>query len=270
MKPILFLYTLYILILFPGNTTAADITVFQLKPMKETVLLLGGLTIQQVGDQCISRTDGPNLNSLDKSDLSAIDQFACKYYSKKLSHISDTTKDAITALMFLETVTLLRKIHKENIQAFITDLILYIESESMIIGMTKCSKGLAKRPRPYAYNTNLPREKREGKNASLSFWSGHASLAFSTAVFTGYVFQNRHPGSPFIIPVWICGISCATATSILRVRSGNHFPTDVLAGAAVGAFTGWLIPRMHRENNHSFSFYIDLNGENRLGVNFFF
>ena len=31
----------------------------------------------------------------------------------------------------------------------------------------------------------------------------------------------------------------------LRVRAGRHYPTDVLAGAALGTFIGWLVPRLH-------------------------
>ncbi len=33
---------------------------------------------------------------------------------------------------------------------------------------------------------------------------------------------------------------------VLRVWSGNHYPSDVIAGAAVGSFIGWLVPRMHK------------------------
>jgi membrane-associated phospholipid phosphatase len=40
----------------------------------------------------------------------------------------------------------------------------------------------------------------------------------------------------------IAAWSLATATAVLRVVSGNHYPTDVLAGAAIGSALGFLGP----------------------------
>jgi membrane-associated phospholipid phosphatase len=37
----------------------------------------------------------------------------------------------------------------------------------------------------------------------------------------------------------------AGATSDLRVRAGKHFYSDVLAGAAIGAGVGVLVPALH-------------------------
>ena len=147
---------------------------------------------------------------------------------------------------------------------------MFVECETAIIGLTKCAKSLSKRPRPYAYNTDLSYEKRESRNASLSFWSGHASLAFTTAVFSGYVFQNRHPGSRLIMPVWITGICFATATSVLRVRSGNHFPSDIVVGAAVGSFIGWIIPRIHKEKSCPISLTTNVAGTTGLCMLYLF
>ena len=259
-----------LILTIPECAVGADLTVFQLKPLKETVILTTGLSLQWAGNNFISKMTGPDLNTLDKNNIPSIDRFASRYYSKKASHISDSTKDAVFGLMFLTTFSLLTENHKEKIQAIITDLVMYAESETIIIGLTNCAKGLSQRSRPYAYNTNLPLGKRRARNASLSFWSGHASLAFTTAVLTGYVYQNRQPGSRFIMPVWMCGLSCATATSILRVRSGNHFPTDVIAGMAAGSCVGWIIPWMHQEKNKSLSICTDINGTSGLGITYSF
>ena len=204
--------------------------------------------------------------TLNIKDVNKIDRFAYKYYSKKLSYLSDNTKDATTILLAMTFLPHLKKINRENIHAFLSDVVLFLETETIIIGMTKCSKGLSKRPRPFVFNSNLSLEKRRRKDSYESFWSGHASLAFTTAVFTGYVYQNRHPDSRLILPIWIYGISCATVTSILRVRSGVHFPTDVLSGAIVGAFTGWLIPWLHLEKNQHLSLYTQVNGTNGFGI----
>jgi len=253
-----------------GNSYSADLTVFRLKPAKETVLLISGVSTQQVGDYYFSKLSGRDPNTLNKNGIPAFERFACEYYSKKLSNISDYTKDATSGLMLLTALSLLKNSRKENINAFLTDIVMFVESETAIIGLTKCAKSLSKRPRPYAYNTDLSYERRGSRNASLSFWSGHASLAFTTVVFTGYVFQNRHPGSPLTTPVWIIGICSATATSVLRVRSGNHFPSDVVVGAAVGSFIGWVIPRLHKEKSNSMSLTTNVAGTTGLGMLYLF
>jgi len=168
--------------------------------------------------------------------------------------------------MLLSSLSLLKEHRNENIRAFLSDMVMYSETELAIIGLTQCSKGLFKRSRPYAYNTDVSPDVRTEKNASLSFWSGHASFAFASAVATGYIFQKRHPGSRFVKPVWACGLTCAGATAILRVRAGVHFPSDVLAGAAVGALNGWCIPRLHEEKNEHLTLITEINGVQGIGI----
>lgn len=264
-------YIFFAIILVPkGFADVSKLAPFQLKLEKEAILTISGISFQQAGDYFLSRMTVSDPTSLNSKTVNAIDRFAYEYYSKKLSHISDYTKDAVSGLMLLTALSLLKNGRKENINAFLTDIVMFVESETLIIGLTKCAKGLSKRPRPYAYNTDLPYEKRASTNASLSFWSGHASLAFMTAVFTGYVFQNRHPGSRLIMSVWITGISFATATSVLRVQSGNHFPSDVVIGASVGSFVGWVIPWLHKEKSHSISLTTNVAGTTGLGMLYHF
>ena len=37
----------------------------------------------------------------------------------------------------------------------------------------------------------------------------------------------------------------ATTVGIIRMSSGNHFATDVLAGAAIGTICGFIVPFFH-------------------------
>ena len=47
---------------------------------------------------------------------------------------------------------------------------------------------------------------------------------------------------------WISAATIPAAMGVLRVRSGRHFPTDVITGYAVGALLGWAVPYIHRLN----------------------
>jgi undecaprenyl-diphosphatase len=79
----------------------------------------------------------------------------------------------------------------------------------------------------------------------MSFFSGHTSLAFSMATAYSYLFARRHPDSPLVVPVWLGAHLLAGTTAVLRVEAGQHFWTDVLAGAAVGSAIGYLVPWLH-------------------------
>lgn len=129
-------------------------------------------------------------------------------------------------------------------KTILADGLMTIESNLLSAGITQLTKGIFQRPRPYAYRGEY-QGKPLNKNAFRSFVSGHTSAAFNGAVLAGFLYQKRHPNSKLVRAVWISGLTLATATGVCRVASGSHFPTDVAAGALVGAFTGWLIPRLH-------------------------
>jgi membrane-associated phospholipid phosphatase len=38
----------------------------------------------------------------------------------------------------------------------------------------------------------------------------------------------------------------ALSVASLRVAAAKHFPTDVIAAAALGSGIGWLVPTIHR------------------------
>ena len=97
------------------------------------------------------------------------------------------------------------------------------------------------------YYDNPPQE--EESKWNKSFPSGHTTLAFASASFTSYVFGKYYPDSKWRIPVSLSLYTLATTTALLRVSSGNHFLTDVLAGALIGTLCGLTIPMLHTLNN---------------------
>jgi len=79
---------------------------------------------------------------------------------------------------------------------------------------------------------------------NLSFVSGHAATSFALAVSSGMIATMRRRRLAPV--VWAAGLTLAAATSYLRIASDEHYTTDVLGGAALGAAVGLAVPLLHR------------------------
>lgn len=90
------------------------------------------------------------------------------------------------------------------------------------------------RPRPFVKNSvNLLMNHNP---AESSFPSGHASFYF--ALSTAIYFYNKKLGILFYVGTFLIVIS--------RVFVGIHWPSDILAGALLGIFIGWLANRFFK------------------------
>ncbi len=103
-------------------------------------------------------------------------------------------------------------------------------------------------PRPELYSSGADLSRGE---AWGSFYSGHTSAAFALAVFSGMWFEAKNPESSLVPVVW--GVSLASAALVggLRIWAGKHYPSDVLAGAAIGSLSSFAVLRLHRSSHVS-------------------
>lgn len=101
-------------------------------------------------------------------------------------------------------------------------------------------------------------EKAEGE-AYGSFFSGHASAAFTVATFTGEWFSEMYPNSPYKGIVWAGSYSAAGLVGVLRIAAGKHYPSDVIVGALVGTGISFGIIGVHKLGGSRVSFWSALN-----------
>jgi undecaprenyl-diphosphatase len=144
---------------------------------------------------------------------------------------------------------------RDGWDSLLVDAVMYAETISLTEMITDLTKIAVRRPRPIDY-VNCP----EGSvsvgcssdtDLQLSFFSGHAATVASIGATATYLAFLRSPRSP---RPWITlGVATAMTTfvSYERVRSGNHFPTDVIAGAMVGTAVGILVPHLHRHRDEA-------------------
>lgn len=100
-------------------------------------------------------------------------------------------------------------------------------------GIVELIRWLWERPRPFVENhVNLLLD----KASEPSFPSGHAAFYF--AIATVIYFYNKKLGIIFFTASVLMGLS--------RIFGGVHWPSDILAGALVGIFSGWLVARIFK------------------------
>ncbi|GAB3640219.1 phosphatase PAP2 family protein [Spirosoma arcticum] len=191
----------------------------------------------------ISLTEAQVIN-LDRLGINRFDRGATNQFNPNADRLSDVTLAGNAALLGLLTIG--TKPMRQDIQ---TVAVIYLETVLLANGIQRSIKNVSQRTRPFVYNPAAPLAEKLDRNARQSFFSGHTTNSFATAVFTGEVFRHYFPDSKLKPVVWVSSLGLATATAVLRYEAGRHYPTDLLAGAAFGSLVGWGIPKLHEVKN---------------------
>lgn len=129
---------------------------------------------------------------------------------------------------------------------FGTIAVLYLETYLVANGLTTLTKTSALRTRPYVFNESVAIDDKLTPGARYSFFSGHTSKTAAMTFFTAKVYSDYHPDSKWRPFIWGAAAAVPAVTGYLRVKAGKHYPSDVIAGYAVGALSGILVPHFHK------------------------
>lgn len=179
-----------------------------------------------------------------REELSRTDRWAAGNYSEQAAVLSDLIIVPGVALpMVLSAWDAWRS--QSGIDQVFTETVIYAEALALSSSLNLVVRSMRIHPRPLVYGSDAPEsEKRKGE-ASGSFYSGHANGAFLAATYLAYTYPLRHPEFRHKELLWAGALGTAATVAGLRVAAGKHFPSDVVVGAAAGAFFGWAFPRMH-------------------------
>lgn len=174
----------------------------------------------------------------DRSRLNAIDRPAAGNYDPSWSRVGNIAT-AATMLAPIVVLTLDR-----GFGPGLNDSLVVAEAALVSSALQIAVSFAAARPRPRAYGTKASLEQRTDANAARSFFSGHVAntVATSVAAFRTYERLHRPALAWTLLGVGLAG---SAFVGVSRVAAGSHFPTDVIAGAAVGAGMGLALPAMH-------------------------
>lgn len=183
--------------------------------------------------------------ALDPNDLNSIDRSTADNYSEKAKNASDKFFYGCmpAPLLFL----LDKKMRKDAAKIGL----LYLEAMAVTGTVYTVSAMSASRFRPYAYNPKVEMGTRRGGGARNSFPAGHPGLVATSTFFMAKVYSDYHPQMKNKWILYTVAGSASLATGLLRIRAGQHFPTDVMVGVPLGVLSGILVPHFHKNRENS-------------------
>jgi len=177
------------------------------------------------------------LNFLDRSMLVTRLNSTVRYISSA----------AMVGINFLPVLPILPAFDNFSMDTVVTYGVMYSQALLLAYGTRTLLKNNITRFRPWYYGDSVP-----GPDSRHdSFPSGHTCSAFLAATFLSTTFSLEHPDSRWRWPIVFGSHALAAGIGALRIVSGMHFFTDVVAGAAIGSLYGWLIPTLHRNSRQN-------------------
>ena len=228
----------------PGSVSASEASPYELETGRELALTGIGLGLAGTAwllDRKADPLTAEQIQGFQRSSVPGVDRGATRRWDPKAGKASDILL-GVTALS-PTAVILTDRGRKEPW----TLGVMYLETVLLTNGAMALLKSAVSRTRPFVYNDDpeIPLEKKMGKDAQRSFPSGHTANAFAGAVLLSTTYEALYPGSDASGWIWATSLLAASTTGYLRYAAGKHFPTDIVAGAALGVFVGWLVPELH-------------------------
>jgi len=220
---------------------------FTIDPVVDGVLIVGGFGFSELLSRILSTGEIQPVPPGNPDNLLSIDRAAVTQTIDPNANLYSNI-GLYTAYGYAAAESIVSGV-KYGKRAFLIDAILYGEAIALTQAFTEATKIGVRRPRPIDYincqgsatgscaNTDL----------QLSFFSGHASTTgtiAATATYLAFVRDGARAPRPWI--TLAAGTLLTAFVSYERVRSGEHFPTDVIMGSMAGAAIGVLVPHFHR------------------------
>jgi membrane-associated phospholipid phosphatase len=182
------------------------------------------------------------------SAVSAVDRYPIGRKSNFTDQISNAAELVVTLGPVLLDALDVRS-SGGNWRGYADDMMVLAQVMALNGALNQLVKLAVRRPRPTVYDVPASNPDVNVPGNYLSFYSGHTSTAFAAGMAYATTFSLRHPQSLSRGQVYgVAGVAAATV-GVLRVLAGQHYPTDVIAGAAVGTALGLFIPRLHCHRN---------------------
>lgn len=178
----------------------------------------------------------PSCAPCDPGTLPGVDRWALR----PVSTTGDAASDVVLA--GVAGFTAFAGLHGLPTQQWHGNLAVFASAASWTAASTEWLKVLVRRKRPVLYTSAAVAAKSDPESQQ-SLPSLHTSLAFAAAM--SYLVIARRQRLPHRTRNTLLLYAGAVGVGVLRVAAGKHFPTDVVASAALGTGIGWIVPTIH-------------------------
>lgn len=247
---------LSLLLIFFGHSAAK--TEYTLSPSIDISLSVTALLVTGGGTYLYNQMEIPNeQDKVNRENLLPWDRKFAGRYSSTADLMSDVGS-LLAVAPFAIGGSAWYSGHSSR-EEFLTFSVMFIQSVLFQHGINLAFRSLELWPRPYTFATEgegAVKAKTAKAEAYGSFFSGHASAAFTVAVFTTEWFDQTYgnPGATRVVRA--LAFSTAAFESVLRVAAGKHYPTDILVGALIGTGVSYGILEMHKKGCNSYSLWV--------------
>ena len=256
-SPFLFCFLLFLLPrLLPAQPELTDkndpdFNPHAVNPYVSAPLVLGlGYVSARRADKVRSKPRIPlaEVTGLRREDVPGFDRWA-------LDQNSENTKQFLLVSDYVQNVAhasplalLFWKKYRRN---WLDVTLMYFEvqtTQGLIYSYSPFGPGTTNRLRPIAYYDAVSDSDRTEGNVKNSQFSGHVSTMSASAYFMAKMVDDYNPDFTPGQRVLVYGAATVPVafSGWLRIRALKHFPSDVALGAAVGAFSGVMVPQFHK------------------------
>jgi membrane-associated phospholipid phosphatase len=239
---------------------------FAIDPISDITLTVGGASVTAFLGIVLSTGEIKPfpVSAGDESKLLGLDRIAVTQHLDP--HADTRSTIGLWSAVGFAALDPLLSAARDGWDAALVDAVMYAESISLTEALTDITKIAVRRPRPIDYINCASAAATASAACSstdlqLSFFSGHAATVGTIATTATYLAFVR---SPHTARPWVTlgvGTLLTAFVAFERVRSGEHFPTDVMAGATAGGLIGLLVPHLHRREGDRPAVWVGLRSE---------
>lgn len=173
------------------------------------------------------------------ANLNALDELVLGNYSGTAHTIAD-----ISVLTLVLSPIVLDLIDSRG-EGWVDDMTVYAQTLALAQSAVQLTKVAVRRNAPLLYGSDAPLEIQRSADANRSFISGHTTMSFAAVTAFTVTYWLRNPDDPLRWVVLFAGQALALGVGLLKIEAGYHYPTDIAAGALMGASIGALVPLLH-------------------------
>jgi len=198
--------------------------------------------------------------NLNRNDVNAFDRWSMFPFNHGFQSVRIPLMIVYNSSIIIPPLLISLGNQKFNFDVWLTYAVMFTQAFLFTYGTKELIGRLVNRDRPYLYFDEPYNFSITDGRHNRSFPSGGTAVSFMPAAFLSTTFSQEFPESRWKIPVIIGSFTLSSFVGVTRILSGDHFLTDVLAGAAIGSLYGWLIPTLHRKKNDENGLSFNLTG----------